>query len=328
MPIPPGRRFWIFPLWLGAFYLTWLSALALGDLWGLLLQNWPMALAMGFGSYFAGSTPMGGGTIGFPVLVLIFDQPASLGRDFSLAVQSIGMVSASVFIVARRSPVAWRMLGWACSFGAISALATLFLLAPMIPGRLVELTFASLWAGFGGLMLWKLSPIAAAAGIRPLSPRGDAVTGVGVGLIGGVLVGVTGVGVDMVIFVALTLLTRASLQISIPTSVILMATLSVVGVVGRTVTGTWDPAVLGPWLAAAPVVALGAPLGAYIVALIDRRITLIIVSLLCVGQYAWTLFARGTTGWPLVLSLGAVLLFIAVAQQAYERLGRLRLGEA
>jgi uncharacterized membrane protein YfcA len=287
-----------------------------------------MSLAMGFGSYFAGSTPMGGGTVGFPVLVLLFDQPASLGRDFSLAVQSIGMVSASLYIVAGRQQVAWRMLGASLIGGAISTVLCLLLVAPHVPGSAIELLFASLWAGFGALMLWKLQPIAATAGIRPLSRRGDLLAGLAVGLVGGLLVAVTGVGIDMLIFVALTVLARASPQISIPTSVLLMASMSVVGVATKTATGTWDPAVWGPWLAAAPVVALGAPLGAFIVALLDRRITLVVVSLLCVGQYLWTLVAKDVGGWPLAASLVGIALFVGVAHLVYERLARVRLGEA
>jgi len=320
-------RFWIFPLWLAGFYAAWATILTWRAEWPLMADNWPMALAMGFGSYFAGSTPMGGGTVGFPVLVLLFDKPASLGRDFSLAVQSIGMVSASVYIIARRQPVAWRMLGASMVGGAASTILCLLLVAPRVPGSMIELVFASLWAGFGVLMLWKLQPISATAGIRPLSWRGDALTGLGVGLVGGLLVAITGVGIDMLIFVALTVLARSSLQISIPTSVILMASMSLVGVVTKTATGTWDPAVWGPWLAAAPGVALGAPLGAFIVALLDRRITLIVVSLLCLGQYIWTIVAKGIGGWPLGASLVSIALFVAAAHLVYERLARLRLGE-
>ena len=40
-----------------------------------------IALAMAIGSYAAGSTPMGGGTVGFPVLVCSLAAP-TLGRDF------------------------------------------------------------------------------------------------------------------------------------------------------------------------------------------------------------------------------------------------------
>lgn len=66
--------------------------------------------SMALGSYVAGSTPMGGGTVGFPILVLLFEMPARLGRDFSFAVQSVGMVSAAIFILARRQVLAWSML--------------------------------------------------------------------------------------------------------------------------------------------------------------------------------------------------------------------------
>ena len=53
------------------------------DLAGAIALLVAIAAAMAVGSYFAGSTPMGGGTVGFPVLVLLFDGPATLGRDFA-----------------------------------------------------------------------------------------------------------------------------------------------------------------------------------------------------------------------------------------------------
>jgi hypothetical protein len=55
------------------------------------------------------------------------------------------------------------------------------------------------------------------------------------------------------------------------------------------VTGV-DPGVYPNWLAAAPVVALGAPLGAWVVSVIGRRIVLLMVALLCLLQFAWTCF--------------------------------------
>jgi len=85
-----ARRFWPFLLWLAAFYISWLLIVSLNGLWPVVRDHWPIAAAMAAGSYFAGSTPMGGGTVGFPVLVLLFDLPATLGRNFGLAVQSIG----------------------------------------------------------------------------------------------------------------------------------------------------------------------------------------------------------------------------------------------
>jgi len=39
---------------------------------------------------------MGGGSVGFPILVLLLGEPARLGRDFSFAVQSLGMGCAAL----------------------------------------------------------------------------------------------------------------------------------------------------------------------------------------------------------------------------------------
>ena len=98
--------------WLVLVYLALGVVIIGGGHLGAAVANWPIAVAMAIGSYIAGSTPMGGGTIGFPVLVLVFDAPATVGRDFSFAIQAIGMTSASVYILARRLPIAWRVLAW------------------------------------------------------------------------------------------------------------------------------------------------------------------------------------------------------------------------
>ena len=113
-----------------------------GDHWDTVVAHWPIALAMALGSYFAGSTPMGGGTIGFPVLVLLFDQPSSLGRNFGFAVQSVGMVSASIYILCARRPFDWHLLKPAIA-GALAGtpLGAAFI-APHVPELWIKLLFA------------------------------------------------------------------------------------------------------------------------------------------------------------------------------------------
>ena len=96
-----SRRSLIFPCWLATFYLVWLAIVIWGELGSNIQQHWGIAAAMAAGSYVAGSTPMGGGTVGFPVLVLLFDHSGAMGRDFAFAIQSIGMVSASIYILTR-----------------------------------------------------------------------------------------------------------------------------------------------------------------------------------------------------------------------------------
>ncbi|MEN3156874.1 sulfite exporter TauE/SafE family protein [Alkalimonas sp. NCh-2] len=322
MPVSSKPRLWIWLLWLVLFFSAWLYLVLGQGLWPVALEHWPMALAMAIGSYAAGSTPMGGGTVGFPVLVLLFELPASLGRDFSFAIQSIGMVSASIFILARRQPIAWAMLKGAMLGCLLGLPLGIFLLAPLVPELWIKLLFAVVWASFGVLHLWRLQEIAGHSGMTEFDERWDFRLGLNIGVLAGALVvSVTGVGIDMVLYTALVLISRADLKIAIPTSVVIMAFASVLGVLIKVTLGPGlAPGVFENWLAAAPVVALGAPLGVYIVAKIGRKPTLLVVSTLCVGQFVWTLYSEQS-----VLGFGGMavaLLAVAICLFGFEHLRR------
>lgn len=308
----PRRRLRWFLLWLGVFYGSWLGYVALADAWQTLTSHWAIAVAMAAGSYVAGSTPMGGGTIGFPILVILFDRPATLGRDFAFAIQSIGMTSASIFILCMRRPLETRMLKWAMLGSLVGTPPAVAFLAPRVDELVVKMLFAVVWASFGMMHYVKLREICAATGITRMSAAFDRVAGLLVGLLGGALIAsVTGVGVDMLLYVVLVLLARADLKIAIPTSVILMAFTSLVGLATRALLdhvdgATWafSPELFGHWLAAAPVVALGAPLGVFVVEKVGRKPTLLVVSILCGIQFLWI-------GWNERAHLGALGLGLA-----------------
>jgi uncharacterized membrane protein YfcA len=185
-------------------------------------------------------------------------------------------------------------------------------LAPHVSELLIKVTFAVVWASFGLLHLAKIREITAHVGITPTDHRFDTRTGLLVGAIGAsTIASVTGVGVDMMLYVILVLLCHADLKIAIPTSVVLMAFTSVVGITTKLALGDIQPGVAGNWLAAAPVVALGAPVGALIVEKMGRRSTLMIVSVLCLAQFIWTCFHEWSAlgWWGLAAALIAVGLF-------------------
>ncbi len=305
--LPPRKKhLWVWLLWLAGFYSSWLWLLVGQGAWEQAKAHWPIAVAMAMGSYVAGSTPMGGGTVGFPVLVLLFKSPASLGRDFSFAVQSIGMTSASIFILARRQPLAWSMLKGSVLGAAIGTPLGILFVAPWIPELWIKVVFAVVWASFGVLHLYRIGEIASHTGMTEFDERWDFRVGLTLGALSGATVAaVTGVGIDMVLYAALVLLCRADLKIAIPTSVVIMAFTSVTGIVVKNLSTGLSPGVYENWLAAAPVVALGAPLGAFVVDLIGRKPTLIFVAILCVGQFVWTCFVERT-------SLGAAGICFAV----------------
>jgi hypothetical protein len=79
-----------------------------------------------------------------------------------------------------------------------------------------------------------------------------------------------------------------------------------------------DPEVFANWLAAAPVVAVGAPLGAIIVELIPRKPTLLIVSALCIVQFVWTLVDERVTGFALMGALLGVIAFNGIFHVLYS----------
>jgi uncharacterized membrane protein YfcA len=304
-------------LWVGLFFAVWLTIVAANHYWHQVAVHWPIALGMAIGSYVAGSTPMGGGTVGFPILVLLFDFPATMGRNFSFCIQSIGMVSAAIFILSSRQKIAWGMLKWAMLSCVVVLPISTLVIAPFISDLSIKLLFAIVWCSFGIMTLVKLNEMCGLHGINRHACNYDLIAGILVGLVGGVVASITGVGIDMVIYAVLVLMWRTDLKMAVPTSVILMAFASVVGTVTHLFLGTLDSDVFFNWLAAAPVVCLGAPLGAFIVNLIDRKPTLVFVSFLCIGQFIWTAFEEKLGLAQIGLGVGGVLIFQAAFHFMY-----------
>jgi uncharacterized membrane protein YfcA len=321
------RLMWFYA-WLIAFYVVWLGIVLVGDHWATLREHWGIAVAMAAGSYVAGSTPMGGGTVGFPILVLLFGLPATLGRDFSFAIQSVGMTSATIFILCRRQPLEWPMLRASLLGALIGTPIGILCIAPAVSGLFIKVTFAVIWASFGVLHLIRINEIAGQHGITPTNHGFDHRVGFLLGLLSSAtFASVTGVGIDMVLYAVLVLVCRADLKVAIPSSVVVMAFTSIVGISAKVVTGTVQSGVFENWLAAAPVVAVGAPLGAWVVSLVGRKPTLLFVSVLCVLQFVWTCWREWPRlSWPgLLVALGGVALFNLGFQQLHrigDRLAR------
>ncbi len=322
MSAPKQKKMWVFCLWLAVFYTVWLTIVILGNHWQTLREHWGIATAMALGSYVAGSTPMGGGTVGFPILVLLFKLPATLGRDFSFAVQSIGMTSASILILCRRQHLEWVMLRWSLLGSLIGTPLGIFLIAPLVPELVIKILFAVVWASFGVLHLRRTNDICANIGETGAAHAFDRNVGFAVGLLGGAMVAsITGVGIDMILYAVMVLLMRADLKTAIPSSVIIMAFTSLVGIATKAFFTGVQKGVYENWLAAAPVVALGAPLGAFIVDKVGRKPTLLFVAVLCVGQFLWTMQQEhGRIG---IIGVALCIVAVVIFNVGFEWLWRL-----
>ncbi len=127
----------------------------------------------------------------------------------------------------------------------------------------------------------------------------------------------------MLLYMVLVMLFRADAKIAIPTSVIAMASLSLVGVATHAVLDGMHPEVYPNWLAAAPVVVLGAPLGAWVVQRLPRAPTLWLVSALCVSQFVWTCVQERVSATTLAVAVASVGAVVLIFQGLYRRGRRL-----
>jgi uncharacterized membrane protein YfcA len=310
----------LFAVWLLVFYTTWCAVVVSAGLWPVVCTHWPISVAMAGGSFVGGSSPIAGGTVGFPVLVYVFDHPARLGKSFSLAIQSIGMVSASIYILTRKRKVEWRILRYAIVGAAVAMPIGISWVAPIVSDVSVKILFSVVYASFGLLHLVRLREIVANQGPSRTCFAADPAIGLVVGALGGVLASVIGVGADILLYGTLVLLYHSDVKVAIPTAVILMAFTSLVGVGCSGAAAAWSPAyrtslieIFPYWLAAAPVVAVGGPLGSMVSRFVPRDIILGVVSILCLSQYALTCFHEHIVGWPLVVAvLGVIALNLAL----------------
>ena len=308
-PRRSGSRLRIWVCWTAAVYIAWAWVVfAHPGRWEAVRAHWPIAVAMTFGSFIAGSTPLGGGSVGFPILVLVFGLPAKLGRDFSFAAQSVGMVSATIFMLSRGQSVVWPVLRGALVGATVGLPIGLRFVAPLLHDGWTKLVFAVVCASFGLLHLHRLNEIATQSRLTVRSDRWSFAAGASVGgLASCTVVATTGVGIDLFVYLLLVLVCRADLRVAVPTAVMAMAYTSVVGLVFTASTTGLAAGTVDNFLAAVPVVVIGAPIGAYVVSRVGRKLPLLMVAVLCVLQFAWIAFAeRATLGLGgLIAGLGA-----------------------
>ena len=294
-------KFWY--AYIGSFLAVWVGLMFGFGLLQQVLQQWPMAAVMILGSMVAGSTPMGGGAVSFPFLVLWLHTAPDVARNFALVIQALGMTSAMIFILCRRVPIQGRILVWSIAGAAAGMFIGTVGIAPYLAPNFVKLTFACVWMSFAILTMARNREFCSMAGVLPID-RGPAMrAGLLVGVIGGVMALIIGVGVEMTLYTVLVLLYRCDLKIAVPTAVSAMAMTSVMGVAGHLALGDIPRDVFMKFLAAGPIVIFGAPIGTYILSVIPRVKTLYFISILCVLQFVWTMMSieRTSAEWTFVI---------------------------
>ncbi len=260
------------------------------DVFPAVLDSWPAAVAMVFGSFIGGASAEGGGAIAFPVFTLLFKIAPASARNFSFAIQSVGMVSASLMILGRGIPIEKRAVFYPAIGAVFGLLIGTFGVVPFLNPTITKLFIVSLWMSFG-IGLWRANRNASRIvkkGLPTILTQRDIFNLIGIGVLGGIVSSIFGNGICMVTFCLLTLWYGIDERIATPTSVVLMSVVTVCGFfLHAVVIQDFGPIEYHTWLAAAPVVVFFSPLGAFTISYWKRlsiaRLLYVIITVQLIG---------------------------------------------
>jgi uncharacterized membrane protein YfcA len=261
-----SKTYWLICL---LILVLWTIEMFRFELWGIFNEYWPLSVTMVLGSFVAGATAEGGGAVAFPVFTKLFSIAPDNARNFSFMIQSIGMTMAGAYIFLSKIPILKRVLIYGLLGGIPGIVVGSEFLS--ISGSAPKLLFSFIAALFGFFLLYNRFVLKHQPHVTlDYSPQNQLIL-ITVGFVGGLVSSIVGVGIDILIFITLTLGFRINEKISTPTTVILMGLLSVVGFFYHAaVLQDIEPEVCNYWMSCIPVVIFGAPLGAYACNLIKR----------------------------------------------------------
>ncbi|MEQ1568316.1 MAG: sulfite exporter TauE/SafE family protein, partial [Myxococcota bacterium] len=262
----------------------------------------------------------GGGAVAFPVMTLLLHVAPPIARNFSLACQSFGMTSASLWIVDRKIPFERQVVAPVSLGGVIGLVASTHTAAVWLPPPHTKLFFVSTWLAFGAA-LFAVNRRAGRAVIDALPPLEvtDRAKLFGCGLVGGAITAVLGNGIDIFTFTVLTLHFRLSEKVATPTSVLLMTANTLVGFgYHAAILRDVQPEAWWSLLAVIPVVTVMAPLGAWTIDKLPRLGVVWILLVIIVVQFVGALGVIRPSG-PLLAYTAAVFVVTALGFRAITR---------
>lgn len=275
--------------------------------------EWLIAPIMALGSFVAGATFLGGGAIAFPALTKILHTEPQIAKTFSLAIQSVGMTSASIYILLRVNNLPWRfMLLFLPGAFAGTTLSLVYVEQLFAAGDL-KISFTLFLLVFLCVYLWVYRDRKEHyADIAPLTWL-DKNLIVKAGFVGGLLSGLLGSGADVVGFCLLAIYFRLDIKLATQCSVLLMAATSLYGISWQLLTESIPHQIIPLWLIAAPVVVLGAPVGAIFCRRVQPRYLLIFICAIVLSELVSTVLLvpvalNKLANYALLVCLSAVLL--------------------
>lgn len=245
-------------------WALWFTLLGIQPAINYVVENWQVTVTMIFGSMIAGGTSIGGGAVAFPVFTKLLQIPPYDAKVFSLAIQSVGMGAATLAIILTRIQVEWRVILWGSLGGIFGVWFGLVQLAPLLPPPVIKMSFTMMLTSFAiTLLILNRTGLPHRHEVVPKWTINEKIIIFIAGMLGGMMSGLVGNGIDIFVFAAMVLLFRMCEKVSTPTSVILMAFNAMAGFAMQVfIVNDFTPPAMHYWYAAIPVVVVGAPLGA------------------------------------------------------------------
>ncbi|WP_340064938.1 sulfite exporter TauE/SafE family protein [Ascidiimonas aurantiaca] len=290
-------------------------------------KHWPVTLTMVFGSFIAGASSEGGGAVAYPVFTLLLKIAPEVARNFSFAIQSVGMTAASLLIIGLKIPIEKKTVTYATLGGVAGLILGTFFMVQHLSGPMTKMFFVSLWMSFGfALFLLNRKKTRSVYESLHVHHSSDLFKLVLFGFIGGVITSFFGNGIDIFTFCLLTLYYGVSEKVATPTSVVIMTLTTIVGFFLHVfIVKDFQPVALEYWLVAIPVVIVFAPVGAYVISRFSRHVISSFLYGIIIIQYVGALFIiKPTPAW-LLMSLGVILAGFAFFWQLARRIRKQKL---
>lgn len=291
-----------------AFFLivitAWLWYMISHNAFGLFKQHWIITLTMVAGSFIAGASSEGGGAVAFPVFTLLLKIAPETARNFSFAIQSIGMTAASLLIIGLRIPIEKKAIAYASIGGIFGLLFGTFFLVDLLSGPTTKLFFVSLWLSFG-FALYLTNRNKERKVLSQLTNIGsnDTKRLMLFGFMGGIITAFFGNGIDIFTFCLLTLFYGIDEKVATPTSVVIMTINTIAGFLLHSfVIRDFQLLAFESWMVAIPVVIIFAPVGAFVISTFTRQaITYFLYSIL-LAQYIGALIIIDLSPYQMIFS--------------------------
>jgi uncharacterized membrane protein YfcA len=294
--------------------VSWLMYVRSIDLADLYSRRWPSALTMIFGSFVAGSSPEGSAAISYPIFTLLLNIPPAVARNFSFAIQSIGMTCATLLILGLRIKVEWNYIKFVTLGGIFGLLFGTYKIVPLVSPIMAKLFFVSLWLSFG-IALWIENR-------RPSRKVFDEIVNFNskdmmrlilFGFIGGIISSLFGTGINIFTYCIMTIYYGVSEKVATPSSVIIMTIETLLGFfLHAQIVKDFQPAAFEMWIACVPLVVFFAPLGAFVVSKLPRKRIAQFLYIILIVQFFGAMWVIKPGGMKLIMCIVVLALGLGV----------------